>query len=140
MKGDLILQFEPQPLPAPSDRCQDNDLDISLEQEFACVTRPESASDTQQELEQIVEEEVPNESENPEETKSHQPPQSKLALKKLLNKIRNQKEEWTLKGMKEIQSETETIESGTIASEENPLPGLELNYEQQENTSETKGT
>ncbi|NXN77862.1 CE295 protein, partial [Bombycilla garrulus] len=26
MKGDLILQFEPQPLPAPSDRSQDNDL------------------------------------------------------------------------------------------------------------------
>ncbi|NXX48032.1 CE295 protein, partial [Tricholaema leucomelas] len=26
MKGDVILQFEPQPLPAPSDRCQDNDL------------------------------------------------------------------------------------------------------------------
>ncbi|NXI20462.1 CE295 protein, partial [Irena cyanogastra] len=26
VKGDLILQFEPQPLPAPSDRAQDNDL------------------------------------------------------------------------------------------------------------------
>ncbi|NWS53796.1 CE295 protein, partial [Chunga burmeisteri] len=26
MKGDLILHFEPQPLPAPSDRSQDNDL------------------------------------------------------------------------------------------------------------------
>ncbi|NWX39920.1 CE295 protein, partial [Steatornis caripensis] len=26
MKGDLILPFEPQPLPAPSDRSQDNDL------------------------------------------------------------------------------------------------------------------
>ncbi|NXF74404.1 CE295 protein, partial [Sclerurus mexicanus] len=26
MKGDLILHFEPQPLPAPSDRAQDNDL------------------------------------------------------------------------------------------------------------------
>ncbi|KFV86068.1 Centrosomal protein KIAA1731, partial [Struthio camelus australis] len=26
MKGDLILQFEPQPLPAPSDRAQDNEL------------------------------------------------------------------------------------------------------------------
>lgn len=56
MKGDLILQFEPQPLPAPSDRSQDNDLDISLEQESAC--------DTQQELEQMIEEEVSNESES----------------------------------------------------------------------------
>ncbi|NWZ25918.1 CE295 protein, partial [Asarcornis scutulata] len=26
MKGDVILQFEPQPLPTPSDRSQDNDL------------------------------------------------------------------------------------------------------------------
>ncbi|KFQ19012.1 Centrosomal protein KIAA1731, partial [Merops nubicus] len=26
IKGDLVLQFEPQPLPAPSDRSQDNDL------------------------------------------------------------------------------------------------------------------
>ncbi|KFP88293.1 Centrosomal protein KIAA1731, partial [Acanthisitta chloris] len=26
MKGDQILKFEPQPLPAPSDRAQDNDL------------------------------------------------------------------------------------------------------------------
>ncbi|KFV41697.1 Centrosomal protein KIAA1731, partial [Tyto alba] len=26
LKGDLILQFEPQPLPAPADRSQDNDL------------------------------------------------------------------------------------------------------------------
>ncbi|KAM9300858.1 centrosomal protein of 295 kDa isoform 2-T2 [Morus bassanus] len=124
MKGDLILQFEPQPVPAPSDRCQDNDLDISLEQESACDTRQESG--------QIIEEEVPNESENHEEAKTHQP-QSKLALKKLLNKIRSQKQEWTSKSEKEIQSEIETIESGTIASEERPLCDLELNYEQQKN-------
>ncbi|XP_076184419.1 centrosomal protein of 295 kDa [Aptenodytes patagonicus] len=124
MKGDLILQFEPQPLPAPSDRSQDNDLDISLEQEFAC--------DTQQESGQMIEE-VHSESENHEEAKTHQP-QSKLALKKLLNKIRSQKEEWTSKNEKEIQSEIETIESGTIASQEGPICDLELNYEQQKNT------
>ncbi|KAM6098544.1 centrosomal protein of 295 kDa isoform 2-T2 [Theristicus caerulescens] len=133
MKGDLILQFEPQPLPAPSDRSQDNDLDISLEQESACDTQPESVCGTQQESGQMTEEEVPKESENHEEAKTHQP-QSKLALKKLLNRIRSQKEEWTSKSKKEIQSETETIESGTIASEERPLCDLELNYEQQKNT------
>ncbi|XP_074672388.1 centrosomal protein of 295 kDa isoform X2 [Strix aluco] len=133
MKGDLILQFEPQPLPAPSDRSQDNELDISLEQESACDTQPESASDTRQESGQIIEEEVPKESENHKEAKTHQP-QSKLALKKLLNKIRSQKEEWTSKSEKEIQSEIETIESGTIASEERPLCDLELNSEQQRNT------
>ncbi|KAM9263501.1 centrosomal protein of 295 kDa isoform 1-T1 [Cariama cristata] len=141
MKGDLILHFEPQPLPAPSDRSQDNDLDISLEQESACDTQPESACDTQpesacdtqQESRQMIEEEVHNESENHREAKTRQP-QSKLALKKLLNKIRSQKEVWTSKSEKEIQSETETIESGTIASEERPLCDLEPNYEQQKNT------
>lgn len=64
MKEDLILQFEPQPLPAPSKRSQDNDLDISLEQESACDTQPESACDTQQESGQMIDEEVPNESES----------------------------------------------------------------------------
>ncbi|XP_030905455.2 centrosomal protein of 295 kDa isoform X1 [Melopsittacus undulatus] len=127
MKEDLILQFEPQPLPAPSDRSQDNDLDISLEHESACDTQPESACDTQ------PEEKVPNKSEDHEEAKTHQL-QSKLALKKLLNKIRSQKEEWTSKSEKDTQSEVETIESGTIASEERPLCDSELNYEQQKNT------
>lgn len=60
MKGDLILQFEPQPLPAPSNRAQDNDLDISLEQESACDTQPEFPCDTQQESEHVIEEKIPN--------------------------------------------------------------------------------
>ncbi|XP_061199614.1 centrosomal protein of 295 kDa isoform X2 [Neopsephotus bourkii] len=126
MKEDLVLQFEPQPLPAPSDRSQDNDLDISLEQEAACDTQPESACNTQ------PEEKVPSESEDHEEAKTSQL-QSKLALKKLLNKIRSQKEEWTSKSEKDTQSEVETIESGTIASEERPLCDSKLNYEQQKN-------
>ncbi|XP_064361189.1 centrosomal protein of 295 kDa isoform X2 [Dromaius novaehollandiae] len=130
MKGDLILQFEPQPLPVPSDRSQDNELDITLEQESAC--------DTRQDLREVLEEEVPDESKNHEEGKIHQP-QSKLALKKLLNKIRSQKEEWTSKSEKENQSEIETIESGTIASEERRLCDLELNHEQHKNSvSKTK--
>uniref|UniRef100_A0A8C9U6B0 ALMS motif domain-containing protein n=1 Tax=Serinus canaria TaxID=9135 RepID=A0A8C9U6B0_SERCA len=138
MKGDLILQFEPQPLPAPSDRAQDNDLDISLEHESACDTQPELPCDTQQESGRVIEEEVPNEPERHEEGKTCQP-RSKLALKKLLKKIRSQKEEWTSKSEKESQSEFETIESGTIASEKRPLYGLELNKEQQKNTvSEAK--
>ncbi|XP_068037609.1 centrosomal protein of 295 kDa isoform X2 [Anomalospiza imberbis] len=138
IKGDLILQFEPQPLPAPSDRAQDNDLDISLEHESACDTQPELPCDTQQESGHVIEEEVLNEPERHEEGKTCQP-RSKLALKKLLNKIRSQKEEWTSKSEKESQSEFETIESGTIASEKRPLCDLELNKEQQKNTvSEAK--
>ncbi|XP_058714763.1 centrosomal protein of 295 kDa isoform X2 [Poecile atricapillus] len=130
---DLILQFEPQPLPAPSDRAQDNDLDISLEHESACDTQPELPCDTRQESERVIEEGVLNEPERHEEGKTFQP-RSKLALKKLLNKIRSQKEEWTSKSEKESQSEFDSIESGTIASEKRPLCDLELNKEQQKNT------
>ncbi|XP_014108215.1 PREDICTED: centrosomal protein of 295 kDa [Pseudopodoces humilis] len=133
MKEGLILQFEPQPLPAPSDRAQDNDLDISLEHESACDTQPELPCDTLQESEHVIEEEVTNEPERHEEGKTCQP-RSKLALKKLLNKIRSQKEEWTSKSEKDSQSEFDTIESGTIASEKRPLCDLELNKEQQKNT------
>ncbi|XP_027533234.1 centrosomal protein of 295 kDa isoform X6 [Neopelma chrysocephalum] len=133
VKGDLILRFEPQPLPTPSERAQDNDLDISLEQESACHSQQEPACDIQLESEHVIEEEVPSESENQEEAKTCQP-RSKRALKKLLNKIRSQKEEWTSKCEKESQSEFETIESGTIASEERPLCDLELDSEQQKNT------
>ncbi|XP_030921856.1 centrosomal protein of 295 kDa [Geospiza fortis] len=133
MKGDLILQFEPQPLPAPSDRAQDNDLDISLEHESACDTQLGLPCDTQQESGHVTEEEVPNEPERHEEGNTCQP-RSKLVLKKLLNKIRSQKDEWTSKSEKESQSEFETIESGTIVSERRPLCDLELNKEQQKNT------
>uniref|UniRef100_A0A8C3QEM5 ALMS motif domain-containing protein n=1 Tax=Cyanoderma ruficeps TaxID=181631 RepID=A0A8C3QEM5_9PASS len=138
MKGDLILQFEPQPLPAPSDRAQDNDLDISLEHESACDTQPELPCDIQQESEHVIEEEVPNEPERHEEGKTCQP-RSKLALTKLLNKIRSQKEEWPSKSEKESQSEFETTESGTTASEKRPFCDLEPNKEQQKNiVSEAK--
>lgn len=68
-----------------------------------------------------------------EEAKTHQS-QSKLALKKLLNKIRSQKEEWTSKNEKEIPSEAETIESGTIPSEERQLCDVELDCEQHRNS------
>ncbi|NXY91454.1 CE295 protein, partial [Alcedo cyanopectus] len=139
IQGNLILQFEPQPLAAP-DRSHDNDLDISLEQESACDTQPVSVCASQQESGQVIEEEVPSKSENHKEAKTRQP-QSKLALRKLLNKIRSQKEEWTSKSEREIQNEIEAIESGTIASEERPSCDLEHNCEQQENTvCEAKGT
>ncbi|XP_072182915.1 centrosomal protein of 295 kDa [Excalfactoria chinensis] len=125
MKGDLILQFEPQPLPSPSDKSQDNDLDLSLEQESVC--------DSQQELGQTAKEEVPGESESHKEVKTHQP-QSKLALKKLLNKIRNQKEQWISKSEKEFPSKNETTESGTTAGKERQLVDLDLNDERHKNS------
>ncbi|XP_043360077.1 centrosomal protein of 295 kDa isoform X7 [Dermochelys coriacea] len=122
MKGDMILHLEPQPLPIPSDRPQDEDLDISLEPDFACETQPN--------LDEVAEKEAqhPSEPENHEVRVAPQS-QSKLVFKKLLNKIRSQKDQWTSKCDPEIQSEIGTIETGTLASEERRLcdsdPGRE---------------
>ncbi|XP_043384811.1 centrosomal protein of 295 kDa isoform X8 [Chelonia mydas] len=123
MKGDMILHLEPQPLPIPSDRSQDEDLDISLEPDFACETQPN--------LDEVAEKEAqhPSEPENHEVRVAPQP-QSKLVLKKLLNKIRSQKDQWTSKCDAEIQSEIETIESGTLASEERRLCDSDPGHEQ----------
>ncbi|XP_073193227.1 centrosomal protein of 295 kDa isoform X5 [Lepidochelys kempii] len=123
MKGDMILHLEPQPLPIPSDRSQDEDLDISLEPDFACETQPN--------LDKVAEKEAqhPSEPENHEVRVAPQP-QSKLVLKKLLNKIRSQKDQWTSKCDAEIQSEIETIESGTLASEERRLCDSDPGHEQ----------
>ncbi|XP_034614866.1 centrosomal protein of 295 kDa [Trachemys scripta elegans] len=123
MKGDMILHLEPQPLPIPSDRSQDEDLDISLEPDVACETPPK--------MEEVTEKEAqhPSEPENHEMRVAPQP-QSKLVLKKLLNKIRSQKDQWTSKCEAEIQSEIETIESGTLTSEERRLCDSDPGHEQ----------
>ncbi|XP_053871622.1 centrosomal protein of 295 kDa isoform X3 [Malaclemys terrapin pileata] len=123
MKGDMILHLEPQPLPIPSDRSQDEDLDISLEPDVACETQPK--------MEEVTEKEAqhPSEPENHEMRVAPQP-QSKLVLKKLLNKIRSQKDQWTSKCEAEIQSEIETIESGTLTSEERRLCDSDPGHEQ----------
>ncbi|XP_039351003.1 centrosomal protein of 295 kDa isoform X3 [Mauremys reevesii] len=123
MKGDMILRLEPQPLPIPSDRSQDEDLDISLEPDFAYETQPKLDDVTKKESQH------PNEPENHEVRVAPQP-QSKLVLKKLLNKIRSQKDQWTSKCEAEIQSEIETIESGTLASEERRLCDSDPGHEQ----------
>ncbi|KAF2982445.1 hypothetical protein EK904_014899 [Melospiza melodia maxima] len=94
--------------------------------------RMETKEEWQRELESAFEE-MCSEDRRHEEGKTCQP-RSKLALKKLLNKIRSQKDEWTSKNEKESQSEFETIESGTVAGERRPLCDLELNKEQQKNT------
>ncbi|KAM9172062.1 centrosomal protein of 295 kDa isoform 2-T2 [Pangshura tecta] len=123
MKGDMILHLEPQPLPIPSDRSQDEDLDVSLEPDFACEAQPKLDDVTEKASQHL------NEPENHEVRVAPQP-QSKLVLKKLLNKIRSQKDQWTSKCEAEIQSEIETIESGTLASEERRLCDSDPGHEQ----------
>ncbi|OXB78216.1 UNVERIFIED_CONTAM: hypothetical protein H355_006159 [Colinus virginianus] len=90
MKGDLILQFEPQPLPSPCDRSQDNDLDLSLEQE--------AVRESQQESGQMVEV-VPDESEKSVEMLEHKvAPESSIVIhpQEQAAKIRmeNERQQW----------------------------------------------
>lgn len=67
-------------------------------------------------------------------------PQSKLALKKLLNKIRSQKDQWASKSEAEVQSDIQTIESGTLPSEERLLCDLEPGHNAHgDSVSEAKG-
>ncbi|KAM3837315.1 centrosomal protein of 295 kDa isoform 2-T2 [Vipera latastei] len=112
MKGDLILHLDPQPLPAPSDASQDDELELSQEPEPVCDLPPR--------LENEMED---NEPSGGEVEKICQPP-AKLALKKLLNKIRNQKDLWTSRCDSEARSDIGTIESGTISGGGEKADGL----------------
>ncbi|XP_042314302.1 centrosomal protein of 295 kDa isoform X2 [Sceloporus undulatus] len=109
MQGDLILHLDPQPLPTLSDRSQDDDLELSQEPDSEC------------EVPARAEDEVKDSEPGGSEVDNASQLQSKLALKKLLNKIRNQKDHWTSKEESEASSEIGTIESGTISSRERRL-------------------
>ncbi|XP_033002017.1 centrosomal protein of 295 kDa [Lacerta agilis] len=109
MKGDLILHLDPQPLPTFTGRSQDDELELSQE--------PGSVFEVPPSLPDEVKDSEPSSS----EVEKPPEPQSKLALKKLLNKIRNQKDHWTTGSEPEITSEIESIESGTISSRERRL-------------------
>ncbi|XP_013912358.1 PREDICTED: centrosomal protein of 295 kDa-like, partial [Thamnophis sirtalis] len=112
MKGDLILHLDPQPLPALSEASQDDELELSQEPEPVCELTPKLANEIEN-----------NEPSGSELEKTFQPP-AKLALKKLLNKIRNQKDNWTSRCDSEIQSDIGTIESGTISNGGEKADGL----------------
>ncbi|XP_063121790.1 centrosomal protein of 295 kDa isoform X14 [Rattus norvegicus] len=101
VKGNLILHLKPEPLPTMSDQLQDEELDLSMEQE----------------------------NEVPLATKTQQIP-SRILLKRLLNKIRNQKSLWTIKSfseddnqvtasiISEIERKVPSTDSGTITTGE----------------------
>ncbi|XP_027705166.1 centrosomal protein of 295 kDa isoform X3 [Vombatus ursinus] len=124
VKGDLILKLEPEPLPVVTELIQDEELDLSMEQDHA-------SEDTQNQ--ERMEEETPflTETEIPEAQETHHA-SSKTVLKKLLDRIQSQRSQWANKYTPEDESEmpkiftdgeseTLTVETGTIASEEKPL-------------------
>ncbi|KAG8137000.1 hypothetical protein E2320_005552 [Naja naja] len=112
MKGDLILHLDPQPLPALSEASQDDELELSQEPEPVC------------ELSLKLANEIGNNEPSGSEVETTCQPSAKLALKKLLNKIRNQKDNWTSRCESEVQSDLGTIESGTISNGGGKVDGL----------------
>ncbi|XP_073518175.1 uncharacterized protein [Phyllobates terribilis] len=93
MRGDMVLQLKPQPLPDPSVASMDEDLDLTAE--------PEVVSGVERH---------PGGTEVEEQHRETGEPPSKKVLKRLLNRIRTQKDEWNAK------AETSDHASGTLES------------------------
>ncbi|XP_068936309.1 centrosomal protein of 295 kDa isoform X3 [Petaurus breviceps papuanus] len=139
VKGDLILKLEPEPLPVVPEFIQDEELDLSMEQDYTSETQNQER----------MEEESPflTETDTPEAQETHHT-SSETALKKLLDRIQSQRSQWANKCTPEDESEmpkifadgeseTLTVETGTIASEEKPLDKSEHTQEQGETKQPT---
>ncbi|XP_053312073.1 centrosomal protein of 295 kDa [Spea bombifrons] len=114
VKGDLVLQLKPQPLPVPSVKSTDEDLDLSMD--------PEHASEVSGNTEEVIAIDKPQ--------AEAREPQSRVALKKLLHRIRTQKDKWSSKS--DIETLSETLESGSLPVEEEEEPKVKLISESQE--------
>ncbi|XP_043850096.1 centrosomal protein of 295 kDa isoform X3 [Dromiciops gliroides] len=138
VKGDLILKLEPEPLPVVTELIQDEELDLSVEQDYTSETQNQERME--EEIPSFTETEIPG-------TQDFHHASSKTVLKKLLDRIQSQRSQWANKYTPEDESEipkvfadgesdTLTVETGTLASEEKPLDKLEPTQEQ----GETKPT
>ncbi|KAM5181471.1 centrosomal protein of 295 kDa [Mantella aurantiaca] len=101
MRGDMVLQLKPQPLPDPTVASIDGDLDLSVE--------PEAASETESRFVETGQESPSNEHQAGRE------PPSRLVLRRLLNRIRTQKDQWSTKS--DAETASETVESGSLPME-----------------------
>ncbi|XP_056650481.1 centrosomal protein of 295 kDa isoform X16 [Monodelphis domestica] len=132
VKGDLILKLEPEPLPVATEHIQDGELDLSMEQDYM----------SEIENQERMEEKTPLFTETEMAPGTYHVP-STFVFKKLLDKIQSQRSQWANKYIPEDESEvakifadgeseTLTVETGTIASEEKPLHKSEHKQEQGE--------
>ncbi|XP_074072554.1 centrosomal protein of 295 kDa isoform X3 [Macrotis lagotis] len=134
VKGDLILKLEPEPLPVVTELIQNEELDLSMEQDSTSETQNQERME--EETPFLAKTEIPVAQET-------QHASSKTVLKKLLDRIQSQKSQWANKYTSEdesempkifadAESETLTVETGTITSEEKPLDRSEHRQEQGE--------
>ncbi|XP_034095416.1 plectin isoform X2 [Gymnodraco acuticeps] len=113
VKGDLVVQLVPEPLPALSTGSQDQELDVTQDE-----IPPQGAGTTQYDPEQETSVQV-------EPSK----PAPRQALRKLLDRIRNQRNHWTEQNSvpaaepptsitDQIPERDTTIDTGSLSSEE----------------------
>nr|XP_020479192.1 centrosomal protein of 295 kDa isoform X2 [Monopterus albus] len=125
VKGDLVVQLMPEPLPAQSAGSQDQELDVTLD-EVATPETEETQHDTEQES-------GSSEQEASAEVKPSKPA-ARRALKKLLDRIRSQRSQWTDHNSHVpaadspaatsdlIPERDTTIDTGSLTSEERDRP------------------
>ncbi|KAM6931874.1 uncharacterized protein cep295 isoform 2-T2 [Lycodopsis pacificus] len=118
VKGDLVVQLVPEPLPALSTGSQDQELDVSMD-----GIATQGAATTQHGAEREL-------SDHTESSK----PAPRRALKKLLDRIRSQTNQWTdhdsrgpaadspTAATDQIPERDTTIDTGSLSSEEKGLP------------------
>ncbi|XP_054460001.1 centrosomal protein of 295 kDa isoform X2 [Anoplopoma fimbria] len=124
VKGDLVVQLAPEPLPAPSTGSQDQELDVSLDDlatQGAVTTQHDAEGEAQS-----------TEQETSDQTESSKPA-PRRALKKLLDRIRSQRNQWTDHGScvpaadsptaitDQIPERDTTIDTGSLTSEEKSI-------------------
>ncbi|XP_068122910.1 centrosomal protein of 295 kDa isoform X2 [Hyperolius riggenbachi] len=120
MRGDMVLHLKPQPLPDPSVTSVDEDLDLSVEPEAVSEWQPRP----------VGAEEAS--SDGPQEARE---PQSRVVLKKLLNRIRTQKDQWSAKS--DAETASETLESGSLPAA-GPAPDAQQEGEGKSDAEESK--
>ncbi|CAJ1064788.1 centrosomal protein of 295 kDa isoform X2 [Xyrichtys novacula] len=123
MKGDLVVQLVPEPLPALSTDGQDQDLDITQDEISSAGNE-----NTQQEAEKTGRRTSAHGMDPPSEVPSKPAPRG--ALKKLLDRIRSQRNQWTEQNScvsaenppplisDQVLERDTTIDTGSLSSEE----------------------
>ncbi|XP_037828945.1 centrosomal protein of 295 kDa isoform X3 [Kryptolebias marmoratus] len=120
VKGDLVVQLIPEPLPASSTGSRDQELDVTLD-ETSTSEAEHVQNDTEQEAGSTEQEP------SAEATVEPSRPAPRRALRKLLDRIRSQRNEWVDSSSRVCDSPTvtdqiperdSTIESGSLQSEE----------------------
>ncbi|XP_074534904.1 uncharacterized protein cep295 isoform X2 [Halichoeres trimaculatus] len=121
VKGDLVVQLVPEPLPALSTGSQDRELDVTQDE-----LTTSGAEDAQREAESTEQE-----TSAPESTSR---PAPRRALRKLLDRIRSQRNQWTEQSSSvpaadspplitdQIPERDTTIDTGSLTSEEKGSP------------------